>query len=109
MLSCSLRCTGNRLIDGRARPPGTLTLTSQRLWFFPHAWDAAPLSIAWEDLAEIRVDRPSIAGWGAIRGWPDELVLHPAVGQPMRVAVADPARFLDWIEDSDVPRYLHHD
>jgi hypothetical protein len=98
-----------RLIEGRARPAGTLTLTNQRIWFFPHSWDLPPRSIGWHEIADVHLERPVIAAWGAVRGWPDEIVVRPISGPPLRFALADPARFLDWIEDSDVPRYLHHD
>jgi hypothetical protein len=98
-----------RLIEGRTRPAGTLALTNERIWFFPHSWDLAPRSIGWPDVAAVHIERPIIAAWGAIRGWPDELIVRPSSGQTLRLALAEPTRFLDWIEDSDLPRYLHHD
>jgi hypothetical protein len=98
-----------RLIDGRNRAPGSLVFTNKKLWFFPHAWDAAPQSIDRRQIAAIQLQPPPIAAWNAIKGWPDEITVHMNTDQSVRFALADTSAFLDWFEDSDVPRFLHHD
>jgi hypothetical protein len=111
-LSSSERVEGEmpaRLIEGRARPAGTLVRTNLRLWFFPSAWDATPQSIRFDDLAAIQLERPRIAAWRAIRGWPDQIVLRRLAGDSLRFAVANPMQFLDWFEESHIPCFLHHD
>jgi hypothetical protein len=98
-----------RLMAGRRRVAGTLALTNRRLWFFPTSWDADPLSVRFEDVAEIQCQAPRIAAWGAIRGWPDMVVVRCRSDESYRFAIANPSVVLDWFEESDIPRFLHHD
>ena len=98
-----------RRLDGPVRGTGTLVLTTSRLGFFPNAWDAEPWTVDLDDLAEVRLTASRWASWGAVRGWPDEVIVSDPDGRAVRLALADPTRLLDWFEESDVPLYLHDD
>lgn len=88
--------------SGRRWLPGTLVRTTQRLWFFPQAWDAEPWNARVAELLPARKEPAPPLGCGFVHGLPDRLVLQAPGHEPATLALAEPEEVLSWL-----PGYTH--
>jgi hypothetical protein len=76
--------------------PGSLTLTTHRLWFFPAEYSDEPWYLPLDDVAEIVPERPSFAELAPVRNWPEHLRVSGRSGPDAVFALAEPNVVLAW-------------
>jgi hypothetical protein len=95
--------SGRRLAGWRWRP-GSLSVTSRRIWFFPAANEDEPWSVGLDEVERVEEEHCALAELAPIRNWPSPLHLWGRRGQDAVFATADPDTVLRWLSDFERTR-----